>query len=256
MSICIDPGHSGSDPGAVANGLQEKDLTLAISKKVLARLDSSAFPTHTDDSFVDLDVRAVIANNAKAQYFCSIHINAGGGTGFESYVFDGPHSPETDRIRDIIHSHVAKVFAAHGLPDRGKKSANFAVLRETAMPACLLELGFIDSTLDSSYLRTDSFQNELADAIATGLNEALGQTPAPAPQAVPAPPPVVHVPYPGSLILIGSRGNAVKMIQRVVGVRDDGIFGPVTDGAVRRWQDAHGLIPDGQVGPLTWAKMF
>lgn len=256
MSICIDPGHSGSDPGAVANGLQEKDLTLMLSKKILSRLGGSVFPTRTDDSFVDLDVRAVVANNAKAQYFCSIHINAGGGTGFESYVFDGPHSPETDRIRDIIHSHVAKVFARVGLPDRGKKTANFAVLRETAMPACLLELGFIDNTLDSSYLRTDSFQNELADAIAAGLNEALGQTPAPAPPPVPVPPPVVHVPYPGELIRLGSHGNDVRMVQRVVGARDDGIFGPITDGAVRRWQDAHGLVADGVIGPLTWAKMF
>lgn len=64
------------------------------------------------------------------------------------------------------------------------------------------------------------------------------------------------VPYPGHLVRTGSRGEAVRRIQRIVGAAQDGIFGPETRRAVRTWQKKHGLKPDGIAGPLTWKAMF
>jgi murein L,D-transpeptidase YcbB/YkuD len=71
----------------------------------------------------------------------------------------------------------------------------------------------------------------------------------------PAAKPPVH-PYPGSPVKLGSRGESVKLVQRVVGAQVDGDFGPKTDAAVRAWQSARKLKADGVVGPVTWAAMF
>ena len=85
----IDPGHGGGDPGAVGNGLREKDLTLDISKRIRRILenefDATVYMTRETDVFVELGERADIANKAGVDFFLSVHINAGGGTGFETY---------------------------------------------------------------------------------------------------------------------------------------------------------------------------
>ncbi|WP_419179274.1 peptidoglycan-binding domain-containing protein [Gottfriedia acidiceleris] len=62
--------------------------------------------------------------------------------------------------------------------------------------------------------------------------------------------------YPGTLLKSGSKGNSVKLVQKELGVTADGIFGPITDRAVRNFQKKHGLSIDGKVGPKTWAKLF
>ncbi len=84
----LDPGHGGHDPGAVANGLKEKDLVLKIVKKTKAILEkvygATVKLTRSTDVYIDLSQRARLANNWGADYFVSIHINAGGGTGFET----------------------------------------------------------------------------------------------------------------------------------------------------------------------------
>ena len=175
MKIMIDPGHGGPDPGAVANGLQEKDLTLTLALRVGELLMSRGAEVHftrATDHFVGLSERARMANAANVDYFLSIHINAGGGTGFESYTYSGT-TGETERIRSVIHAHVAAVFASVGLPDRGQKQANFAVLRETKMPAILLEYGFIDSRADAALLDDAAFLERLAQATAAGVAEAF-----------------------------------------------------------------------------------
>lgn len=172
----IDPGHGGHDPGAVANGLQEKDLTLTLALRIGELLMSRGAEVHftrATDVFVELSERARMANVAGVDYFLSIHINAGGGSGFESYTYPRT-SGETERIRSVIHDHVAAVFASAGLPDRGRKQANLAVLRETQMPAVLLEYGFVDSQTDAALLRDPNWLEQLAQATATGVAEAFG----------------------------------------------------------------------------------
>jgi N-acetylmuramoyl-L-alanine amidase len=174
--IMIDPGHGGADPGACGNGLREKDLTLDISNRVAQRLSEHGFSvqmTRTTDVYVGLSERAQMANQAGADYFLSIHINAGGGSGFESLVQPGCDNGETGRIRGIIHQHVAAFFSANGLPDRGRKQADLAVCRETNMPAALIECGFIDSA-DAQKLADPAFRQGIAEAIVKGFCEAFG----------------------------------------------------------------------------------
>ncbi len=175
--IVLDAGHGGKDPGAVANGLREKDLTLVISRKVGQLLEAAGANikyTRNCDIFVELSDRAKFANSLRADYFLSIHINAGGGTGFESYTYGSDAA--TAAYRNVIHQKVAAVFIAAGLPDRGQKQANLAVLRETNMPAVLLELGFIDSARDAKLLKDASFLDKIAKAIADGICSAFGLT--------------------------------------------------------------------------------
>ncbi|WP_346206827.1 N-acetylmuramoyl-L-alanine amidase [Caldifermentibacillus hisashii] len=174
VKIFIDPGHGGSDPGAVANGLKEKDLTLTISKKILSLLsnyDVSIKLSRTGDTYPSLSERAKMANDWGADYFVSIHINSGGGTGFESYVYTSVNSA-TVAYQNVIHAEIIKAIG--GVKDRGKKRANYAVLRETNMPAILTENLFIDNANDAKKLRQDSFLNQVAQGHVTGLVKAIG----------------------------------------------------------------------------------
>ncbi|MED1014852.1 N-acetylmuramoyl-L-alanine amidase [Bacillus atrophaeus] len=174
VKIYIDPGHGGTDSGATGNGLQEKALTLQIALALRTILtneyeDVSLRMSRTSDQFVSLDDRTDAANSWGADYFLSIHINAGGGTGFESYVYPGVGSPTTT-YQSHIHGEVLK---AADFADRGKKLANFHVLRETAMPALLTENGFIDTAADANKLKTSSFIQSLARGHANGLAQAF-----------------------------------------------------------------------------------
>ncbi len=177
--IVLDPGHGGSDPGAVGSGLLEKDLTLDIARKTRDALTPYGADVYmTRDSDIDLELadRAGLANKLGAGYFLSIHINAGGGTGFESYVHTDAGG-RTMELRDIIHNRVSSFYLSSGFADRGEKSANFAVLRLTEMPASLLENLFIDTPGDAAKLAEPVFRKQAAAAIADGLVQALGLTP-------------------------------------------------------------------------------
>jgi N-acetylmuramoyl-L-alanine amidase len=172
--IFIDPGHGGSDPGAVGNGLQEKNLTLTIShhiRDILVNEYSGVEVKMSRDSdvFIGLSQRTNMANTWRADYFLSVHINAGGGTGFESFI----HTTRTTgsiRAQDIIHP---AIINAIDVTDRGEKTANFAVIRETNMPAILTENLFIDNSKDASLLRDSNFLQRVARGHATGIAKAF-----------------------------------------------------------------------------------
>ncbi|MDD4170275.1 MAG: N-acetylmuramoyl-L-alanine amidase [Desulfotomaculaceae bacterium] len=175
MKLILDPGHGGKDSGAVGNGLQEKDLNFDLSKRIAAKLsayDVDVTLTRNKDIYLDLSERCEIANSLRADYFCSIHTNSGGGSGYESYVYTGARE-DTENIRSTIHNVVAGYYKKAGFADRGKKRANFAVLRDTDMPAILLENLFIDNKVDAGKLKEASFLDGLADAISKGLVESL-----------------------------------------------------------------------------------
>src|SRR5690606_33324558 len=92
MNLMLDPGHGGHDPGAVAHGLREKDLTLDIAQRIRHMLEAEyegveVRLTRESDTDVSLSQRARMANQWGADFFLSIHVNAGGGTGWESYRF-------------------------------------------------------------------------------------------------------------------------------------------------------------------------
>lgn len=177
-----DPGHGGFDPGARGNGLREADLTWEFGLKFARNMERSGVKmyftrekntTATNNRNAELEYRCNYANEKGASFYISFHINAGGGTGFESYRY-----PKTDastvRLHQLVHGNVATVFSQKGMPDRGMKTADFAVLRGTNMPAVLLELGFIDNTGDAKIISTVDFQNKVAEAVARGVCQWLG----------------------------------------------------------------------------------
>ncbi|PFA68120.1 N-acetylmuramoyl-L-alanine amidase [Bacillus sp. AFS015802] len=175
--IVLDPGHGGTDPGAMGNGLQEKNLTLTIGMNVKQLLEADYNAdvrlTRETDRYVGLSERADFANALGASYFVSLHHNAGGGTGFESYIYPGTSSSETGRRQDVMHGRIMDFLSGYGLRDRGQKEADFAVLRETSMPAILLENLFIDSVNDTNLLKDPTFITGLSHAIASGIGNAL-----------------------------------------------------------------------------------
>lgn len=173
--ICLSAGHGDADPGAIGNGLQESDLTGDIVGRVATKLsayDATVVIVPRTDS---LAARADYANNAGADLYLSIHCNAGGGTGFESYIwkFDYLDGTLADEYQAIIHGAVMGYLAPLGVADRGMKSANFDVLRLTDMPAVLLENLFVDNAWDAAKLADPAFRDGLANEIAWGIVRAL-----------------------------------------------------------------------------------
>ena len=174
FKLFLDPGHGGSDPGAVGNGIREKDITLKISTKIRDMLlaeysNVSVLMSRTGDTYPTLSDRTNAANSWGANYFLSIHINAGGGTGFESFVYPGVGTPTTT-YQSTIHSEIMKLSQ---LSDRGKKQSNLHVLRESNMPALLTENGFIDNANDAAKMKSDSWITDVARGHVNGLAKAF-----------------------------------------------------------------------------------
>ena len=177
MKIFIDPGHGGQDSGATGNGLREKDLTLEIATHIKNLLLSeynnvTVKMSRTDDSYVTLTERTSSANAWGADYFLSIHINAGGGEGYEDYIYPGIGGV-TKVYQSNIHSEIMKLV---NFKDRGEKTANFHVLRESNMPALLTENGFIDNSRDATKLKSASFIDAIARGHVNGIAKSFALT--------------------------------------------------------------------------------
>ncbi len=175
-SVCIDPGHGGSDPGAQGCGLSEAKINLLVSLKLQELLKANGVTTHmtrTTDVYVSLAARSSYANSKGVDRFASIHSNAGGGTGIETFCMEGSTSSSTGwKMASAIQD---QMLAAWPLPNRGVKKANFAVLRETAMPATLSELAFIDKcSPDAEYLGSAERRDQAACAHLKAITSHLG----------------------------------------------------------------------------------
>jgi N-acetylmuramoyl-L-alanine amidase len=170
------------DPGAVntAQGLIEADLVEVIGFAAADHLKANyegfelAY-TRTDDSFVSLQHRADRANAWGADVFISFHINAGGGTGFESFIYTSP-SAASISLQNILNKKAIATAAKYNLGVHGDayKRGNLAVVRETNMPAILTETCFIDSSKDISLLKNPSFLKDMGIAYAQGVAEFVG----------------------------------------------------------------------------------
>jgi N-acetylmuramoyl-L-alanine amidase len=182
LKLFLDPGHGGTDSGAVGNGLREKDLTLDIALRIRDLLinnynDVVVRMSRTTDIARSLAERTNDANAWGANYYLSIHINAFNGTasGYEDYIHDGLSDTSlTAQYRNILHEEVIKV---NGLFDRGKKKANFHVLRESNMPAMLSENGFIDNVSDAEKLKDPNWRQRVAQGHVNGLVRAFNLSP-------------------------------------------------------------------------------
>lgn len=172
--VVIDAGHGGKDPGAPSvNGKHEKEFNLAIAKKVMALLNKETrikgIMTRSNDTFIELDGRVKIANDAKADLFISIHANRAASasvSGAETYYTRA----NSKAFANIMHKHLVK---GTGLKDRKVRTANFRVIKYTTMPAVLLESGYLSNASDSSVLYNDAKQNQIAAEIVSGIKEYL-----------------------------------------------------------------------------------
>lgn len=184
--VVLDPGHGGSDPGAIGHGLKEKEIVLAICKRASAALRRDyqvevALTREDNDTGVELGARADFANERRATAFVSVHINSAASSdarGFETFRHTGAaeNSPAA-KLQGAVHDAVMDAMRPHGIVDRKEKNANFAVLRETRMPAILTENLFISNAGDAALLRDDAFLAKVAEAHALGIARALSLPP-------------------------------------------------------------------------------
>lgn len=178
MRICLDPGHGGDDLGAIGREpfeLQEKDLVLALARKLEAEIENHGWEviaTRRQDRTLALDARAAFANRYEANLYVSLHANAAAvpeAEGMEVFYFPGSRPGRT------VALHVLDRLLHH-FPDhrnRGVKTANFTVLRRTAMPAVLVEHEFLTNPSQLRFLADPCNQERLAQAVFEGILAAV-----------------------------------------------------------------------------------
>lgn len=192
-TIFLDPGHGGRDSGAYYYGIAEKDLNLQVSRKLRKRLEELGYTVLTSrDSDVDVDFvteRSRMVNKTNADFFISIHFNATGNdttlnlgiqtysykeeAGYPSKINQYWHNnpdriSESNRLAADLHS---SLLTETGARDAGLLQATFAVLRETAKPAVLLELGYMDNSEENQRIRSEQYQDKLVEGIIKGIQK-------------------------------------------------------------------------------------
>lgn len=173
--ICLDAGHGGSDPGAVALGDQEKvfNLDICLRARGLFQADgATVVMTRTTDVAVSLQGRCDIANNNGCARFIASHCNAGGGTGTETFAYASGTTAANmaSKVQTELLQHMGTV-------NRGVKYNSFYVLVHTNMPAILTEVGFMDTQPDNDKLSSPTYRQEAARAYLHGTQSHLGYTP-------------------------------------------------------------------------------
>lgn len=174
--MIIPPCHGGIDPGAVGpTGLKESFVAWKVScilADVLSRYGIEIIFTRTEGVKVALDKRVDIANKSKADYFISIHINSAtnpNATGTETYAYK--KGVVGDDLAHLIQRNLVKEIE---LTDRGVKYNSLQVVRETTMPAALVEVAFINNPREEALLKNDEFIKKAAIGIAKGVLMYLG----------------------------------------------------------------------------------
>lgn len=192
-TIFLDPGHGGRDSGAFYYNVAEKDLNMQIYRKLRTKLKELGYKVLTSrDSDIDVDFvteRSRMVNKTNSDIFISIHFNATGNTyskasGIQTYSYsDEPDYPskinkywhnhpdrmsESKRLAAAIHS---SLLAETGAKDAGLLESSYAVLRETAKPAVLLELGYMDNFSENQQIKDSHYQDKLVAGIVKGIQK-------------------------------------------------------------------------------------
>lgn len=171
--VYLDPGHGGSDPGAIANGIKEKDINLKIALGVREKLQSmgiTVFMSRYTDDFVSLEDIAKGANAAMPDIFISIHQNSftnSAANGIETYWY------KADIDKKLATALQNRLIENTGASNRGVKNEAFYVIKNTKMPSSLVESGFITNQNEANLLKSQDYQNKIINAIATGTNDFL-----------------------------------------------------------------------------------
>jgi N-acetylmuramoyl-L-alanine amidase len=211
--IVIDPGHGGHDTGTIGpNGLEEKDLVLEVSRRLgkllESRLGAEVVYTRKDDTFIPLETRTAIANQARADLFVSIHANSShdpDARGVETYYLNFTSSPEALEVaarenavseksiyelQDLVKKialkekieesrefagdvqqslHSGLATKSPAIRDRGVKKAPFIVLIGANMPSILAEISFVSNPTDEHRLATSEYRERIAESLYRGI---------------------------------------------------------------------------------------
>lgn len=173
-SVVLDPGHGGSDYGAIRSGINEKDINLDIAKRVQAILSSrgiSANITRNKDEFVSLQDRTIFSANICPDIFVSIHVNSSSKqeiSGVETHYY---HQESLDLAQTVHASMVSNIKTK----DRGLFKSKFYVINHTSIPAILVEVGFLSNDEERAKLITEGRKQQTATAIADGIIDYLNK---------------------------------------------------------------------------------
>lgn len=209
---------------------------------------------------VSLAARCKAANSWGADLYLSVHhnagINLGSGGGIVAYAYK--EGTTAAKYRDAIYNACIAAGGLKGNRSDPTQAKNFYVLTHTNAPAVLMEYGFMDSTTDAPVILTESYARAMGYATAAAIAAQAGLTQQPAQPETPVQPETPTQRYTLELPLLqrGDRGDTVAALQRLLGVDDDGIFGPATQAALLAFQRDRGLAADGLCGPATWAALL
>ena len=170
--VVLDPGHGGTDYGAIREGINEKDITLDITQRVASILKSKGYKyaiTRTEDIYLGLQERCDFTETENPEIFVSIHVNSAVATepfGIETHYY---HEPSKE-LAEVIQKHLIKNIDSK---DRGIIKSKFYVINHTEVPAVLVETGFISNPDERAELITEKRKDATAKAIAEGIIEYL-----------------------------------------------------------------------------------
>jgi N-acetylmuramoyl-L-alanine amidase len=169
-TIVIDPGHGGEDPGAPALSYNEKQATLKTALTLATRLEQAGVNvilTRDSDKFVSLNDRAYTSNQALADAFISIHYDSTDTPNEISGTTTYYYHEKDKKLAETINN---QLQVNNPLPNNGNRFGNYYVLRENTQPAVLLELGYLNNTVDQSTIYTDSYRAFAVESIYQALN--------------------------------------------------------------------------------------
>lgn len=173
-TVVLDPGHGGTDCGALKDNLLEKDINLTVAKKlrdILAKQGYLVHMTRDDDCYVSLEDRVAFAEKMAPDIFISIHVNSSVKpeiNGIETHHW----RPDSLDLAQTLHD---KLISDVKTNDRGLFKSQFYVINHTTMPAVLVEIGFISNDIERGQLAGDGRKNTTAKAIAEGINAYFKQ---------------------------------------------------------------------------------
>lgn len=179
--IILDPGHGGKDQGAKVSHLEEKKLTLRtayLTKKELELLGYQVVLTRARDTFLSLTSRVGVANAKASSLFVSIHYNSAkspAAQGIEVYYYGSVAGKRRQASLELARSIMGKMVHHTHAAARGVKKGNFQVIRETTMPAVLVEAGFLTNYEERTHLSSQVYLEKLAQGIAQGIDKYVHQ---------------------------------------------------------------------------------
>lgn len=177
--LLLDAGHGGKDPGTSGNGMQEKNLTLTIAQKIEQELQGSGikvYMTRDSDVYPENSTRAQTANDI-ADLMVSIHINSGPETAngteslYQVHANDSSSRLTSKQLAEILQ---ASMISGTGNTNRGVKlRTDLLILNRTTVPSVIVEVIFITNTGDALKISNPAYQDQVAQAIADGIQEAV-----------------------------------------------------------------------------------